>query len=64
MNNDPLRILLLEDSPVDAELAERELRRAGVSLVLLRVETRDDFVRQLIAFQPDIGVPDIAFENA
>ncbi len=58
MNDHPLRILLLEDSPTDAELAERELRRAGLHPVLLRVETHSDFVRELHAFNPDVIVAD------
>ena len=36
----PLRALLVEDSPDDAELTLRELRRAGYDLRVERVETR------------------------
>ncbi len=49
-----LRILLLEDSTLDAALIEEELRAGGVDYVLQRVETRPDFERELSDFQPNI----------
>lgn len=39
-----VRILLLEDSALDAELAARALHRGGVPHETQRVQTRDDFV--------------------
>ena len=36
-------ILLLEDSPNDAELVERELRKGGVGFVSKRLETEKAF---------------------
>jgi signal transduction histidine kinase len=57
MNRD-LRILMLEDTPDDAELAERELRKAGIYLVAKRVETRKAFLRAMEEFQPDIILSD------
>ncbi len=53
-----LRVLMLEDTPTDAELAERELRKAGIAFTSLRVETRDAFVRALEEFRPDIVMSD------
>jgi signal transduction histidine kinase len=41
--SDDLRALLVEDSPDDAELLIRELRRGGYSPEWLRVQTRDEF---------------------
>ena len=52
------RILLLDDSPADAALAERELRKAGLSFVALRVETREDFIEQLEQFDPNLILAD------
>lgn len=49
-----IRILLLEDSDLDAELIEEELRRNGVSYELSRTETRDGFERGLCDFRPTI----------
>ena len=56
--NRNLRILLLEDTPSDAELEEHELRKLGIPFTLQRVETRDSFVRALGEFNPDIILSD------
>lgn len=56
--SDELRILNLEDMPSDAELIERALRRAGLNISFLRVDTRDAFVRALEEFKPDIVLVD------
>ncbi|OAN52224.1 hypothetical protein A6A04_00565 [Paramagnetospirillum marisnigri] len=42
MDARPLRVILVEDSPDDAELVELELIRGGFSPTLLRVETAED----------------------
>jgi len=39
----PLRILHLEDSPSDAELAREHLAAEGIACVVRRVETREEF---------------------
>jgi PAS domain S-box-containing protein len=56
--SDQLRILMLEDTLTDAELAEHKLHKAGVVYTALRVETRDAFVRALDEFRPDIILSD------
>ena len=56
--NRELRVLMLEDMPADAELAGRELRKAGIAFTSLRVETRDAFTRALEEFHPDIVLSD------
>jgi PAS domain S-box-containing protein len=53
-----LRILSLEDVAYDVELMQRELRKAGIDYVLKRVEGRDDFLKELGDFQPDIILAD------
>ncbi|HYA11876.1 MAG TPA: ATP-binding protein [Thermodesulfovibrionales bacterium] len=53
-----LRILMLEDAATDAELMEHELRRAKISFTSKRVETREDFVRELYEFAPDLILSD------
>jgi len=53
-----LRILLLEDSPTDAELNERVLHKAGIEFDSLRVDTRDAFIRALEEFRPDLILSD------
>jgi len=52
------RILILEDEAWDAELAQRLLTSAGLSLTAVVVDTRVAFVEQLAAFRPDIILSD------
>lgn len=52
------RILMLEDAPTDAELAERELRKAGIQFSAMRVETWAAFVEALETFHPDMVLSD------
>jgi len=53
-----LRILILEERPADAELMERELRRAGIAFVSRRAETKETFLAELADFAPDIVLSD------
>ena len=52
------RILILEDDPSDAELAQRLLTGAGLDLTAVIVDTRTSFVEQLAAFRPDVILSD------
>jgi diguanylate cyclase (GGDEF)-like protein/PAS domain S-box-containing protein len=54
---EPLRLLIVDDSPEDADLVVRELRRAGFSLRWSRVQTEPDF-REALREGPDIIVSD------
>jgi len=53
-----LHILLVEDRDVDAELVQRELRRAEIDCRARRVDTDEDFRRELRDFAPDIVLAD------
>src|SRR5437773_12291325 len=53
-----LRIVFVEDSPWDAELEERELRKGGLQFHSMRVCTREDRVRALKEFKPDLIISD------
>ena len=53
-----LRILLLEDSHLDAELIERELTRDGFSFSLTRIETEVELRRELDTTPPDLILSD------
>ncbi len=53
-----LSILILEDNVVDAELMERELRKAGLSFSSKRVETKKAFVNELEGCRPDLILSD------
>jgi two-component system, cell cycle sensor histidine kinase and response regulator CckA len=58
MSEDALRILILEDVPMDAELVEYELERARIPFVSRLVDSRDEFLRELEDFQPDLILSD------
>ena len=60
----PLKILMLEDSAADAELCVRELDRAGLSVKLMRVETRAAFEQALREFGPDLVLSDSTLGGA
>ncbi|HXK12591.1 MAG TPA: response regulator, partial [Vicinamibacteria bacterium] len=55
---EPLRVLILEDLPADAELAVRGLEAEGLVVTARRVETEADFVRELGEFRPDVVLAD------
>jgi signal transduction histidine kinase len=53
-----LRILMVEDMPVDAELISDELRSSGIDFDTLRVYERDEIVGALERFSPDVILSD------
>ncbi len=53
-----LHVLLVEDRDVDAELVERELKRAQIECRARRVDSDEDFRRELRDFVPDIVLAD------
>ena len=53
-----LRILILEDNPVDAELIQFELQEAGFIFTSKVVMTKKDFVHELQEFSPDLILSD------
>ncbi|HUK70226.1 MAG TPA: ATP-binding protein [Streptosporangiaceae bacterium] len=57
---EPLRILILEDDPADAELAQRQLTSAGMRFTAAVVDTRASFERQLTAFRPEVILADFS----
>ena len=58
-----LRILILEDSPADVEIQERELRKAGLVFTSKVVDTREAFLKELDEFSPDIILSDYAMPS-
>jgi two-component system cell cycle sensor histidine kinase/response regulator CckA len=58
MPQDALRILILEDVPMDAELVEYELERARIPFAARRVDSREEFLRELEDFHPDLILSD------
>lgn len=55
-----LRILLIEDSPEDAELLSDQLLEAGLEATFERVESEESLRVALEAFQPDIVLSDLS----
>ena len=49
-----LKILHLEDTPDDAELIRRELKKSNIPFEVLRVDTKEDFIAALDNFSPSI----------
>ena len=56
----PLRILILEDEPTDADLEQRLLTRAGLEFTAVVVDTRASFIQQLAAFRPEVILSDFS----
>src|SRR5258706_6655045 len=53
-----LKILMLEDSPEDIFLIERELRLGGVVFTYVVVNTKEDFEHSLYEMTPDVILAD------
>jgi diguanylate cyclase (GGDEF)-like protein/PAS domain S-box-containing protein len=53
-----IKILLVEDRPEDAELLVREMRRSGLAIVSLRVESEAAYEDALDNFAPDLILSD------
>ncbi len=54
----PPRILVNEDSEIDFKLLEAEFKRAQFACELSRAGTRDQFLRELHGFRPDLIISD------
>ena len=65
MSNDPnaLRILDLEDDPVDTELLQANLRAGGISCEMVRVQTRADFEAALVNGDFDLVLSDYSLPS-
>ncbi|MBZ5615304.1 MAG: PAS domain S-box protein [Acidobacteriia bacterium] len=53
-----LRVLHVEDDPLDAELVAQALRKGGFSFSVVVVQTEADFERELRAHPPDVVLAD------
>jgi PAS domain S-box-containing protein len=58
-----LRVLMLEDTPTDAELEAHELRKAGIAFTTQRVQSRADFIDAIEVFRPDIILSDFSLPD-
>ncbi|HEY6239648.1 MAG TPA: PAS domain S-box protein, partial [Burkholderiales bacterium] len=57
---EPIKILLVEDVGLDAELVLRELKASGLVCQSRRVQTESGFRRELMEFRPDAVVSDFS----
>lgn len=55
---DRVKVLILEDVPIDAELIVRELKRDGIEFDHVTADDEDSFRRALDEFKPDIVLAD------
>ncbi len=53
-----IKVLILEDVPLDAELIERELRKEGFDFESHRVEKKDEYLLEVKEWQPNIILAD------
>src|SRR5664280_2711370 len=53
-----VRILMVEDNPDDFELIKHALTSGGIGFQPLRVDTKEDFSRELEHFRPDLILSD------
>ena len=60
MTPQPIRMLLVEDNPADAELELRELKRAGLRLEHRVVDTEQAFRGELTAAVPEVILSDFS----
>jgi len=58
MNPEPIRILILDDAPTDAELVKRELGKTEIVFTSKWVDNREAFLQELEDFAPDIVLSD------
>ncbi|RYD86759.1 MAG: GGDEF domain-containing response regulator, partial [Sphingobacteriales bacterium] len=58
-----IKVLLLEDTPLDAELIERQLVKGGLDFELLVVNSKSKFERALNDFAADIILSDHSLPN-
>ncbi|MET0292367.1 MAG: GGDEF domain-containing response regulator [Steroidobacteraceae bacterium] len=56
----PVRVLFVEDAPMEVELASRHLRKEGLKLELQRVETEGELRQALQAFDPHLILSDFS----
>lgn len=58
-----IKILMVEDTPTDVELALRELKRGGILHQARRVETEKELRHELIDFKPDVVLSDFSMPH-
>ncbi|MGA8006790.1 MAG: EAL domain-containing protein [Burkholderiales bacterium] len=60
MGFEPIKLLLVEDNPADAELEVRELKRAGMRVEHRLVDTEEGLRHEVAAFAPQVILSDFS----
>ena len=63
MTRTPIRLLLIEDSPADAELEVRELKRAGLRVEHRLVDTEGTLRDELVRYGPELILSDFSMPH-
>ncbi len=58
-----VRLLILEDRPEDADLAVLSMKKGGFSVDCVRVETEEDFRKELLVSDPDLIICDYSLPS-
>ncbi|HPE86517.1 MAG TPA: response regulator [Bacteroidales bacterium] len=61
--NEPIRILIVEDLPSDVEMAVREIKKGGINFTWQVADNEKDFINLLPSFSPDIIVSDYSMPS-
>ena len=61
--NEVIKILMVEDSSIDAELEVLELEHGGFAVEARCVETRETFLTELEAFKPNLIISDFSLPS-
>jgi PAS domain S-box-containing protein len=56
--NDPIRILVVEDNPLDKKLIEAHIMNAHLKAEMRLVETQENYLNELKNFRPDVVISD------
>ena len=59
-DHEQLRVLLVEDVSTDAELIKRELRKGGIAFTARCIDTKEEFLRELETFKPQVILSDFS----
>ena len=59
--DDPIKVLIVDDNPVDAELAQKELRRSGIPAECVIAADEAELRSVLLDFVPDVVLCDFTF---
>ena len=62
--NGELRVLILEDVPVEAELTARALKQAGINALVKVVDTKGSFAEELTESPPDLILSDYSLPDS